>query len=76
MKGIAFLAGSALLIVTFFLPFWIYPFGAYQGSDVNGDYYINFHFDKTYESNMADIDSQGYYTIADNKVYISDTKDF
>ena len=84
VKVIAFLLGCALLLITFFWPFWVYPFGSYTGSVSNTDVSINFHFDGTFETNLNEIagtqvsglSAQGYYTIKDSKIYISTQKDF
>ncbi len=82
MKGlIRILLSAALLTITFAFPFYIYPFGSYNGSStVAGTevkYEVSMTFDGKIKTNLAGYDTgDWYYKIKDQKIYVGATKDF
>lgn len=82
MKGIIrILLSAVLLTITFAFPFYIYPFGSYNGSStVAGNeikYEVSMSFDGKIKTNIAGYNSGDlYYKIQDKKIYVGTTKDF
>ena len=79
MRWFCLILGSALLLITYLWPFYIYPVTPYSGSTtviVEVDYSITFNFDGTYTANLAGEEGGGYYKIKDSKIYLGVDKDF
>ena len=82
MKGlIRILLSAALLTITFAFPFYVYPFGTYNGSStVAGTeikYNVSMSFDGKIKTNISGYDTgDWYYKIKDKKIYVGTTKDF
>lgn len=82
MKGlIRILLSAVLLTITFAFPFYIYPFGSYNGSTTVAGreiiYSASMSFDGKIKTNIAGFDTgDWYYKIKDKKVYVGTTKDF
>lgn len=79
MRWFCLVLGSALLLITYIWPFYIYPLTPYSGSTtviVEVDYSITFNFDGTYSASLAGEEGGGYYKIKDSKIYIGADEDF
>ena len=79
MRWFCFIVGSALLLITYLWPFYVYPVTSYNGSTmviVEVDYSITFNFNGTYTTNFAGEEGSGYYKIQDKKIYVGTKSDF